>query len=73
MTMDRSNNFVGVRDEYLGDGVYASFDGYHIILDLRGQDNTTRIALEPPVMAALVKYRDDAMKKVEKHQDTQQD
>jgi len=42
--------------EYLGDGVYASFDGYHIILDLRGQDNYTRIALEPAVMAALDAY-----------------
>ena len=27
-------------DEYLGDGVYARFDGYMIWLDLRGQDNT---------------------------------
>ena len=43
-------------DKYLGDGVYASFDGYHIILDLRGQDSTTRIALEPPVFAALLDY-----------------
>ena len=44
--------------QYLGDGVYASFDGYQIWLDLRGQDNTTRIALEPAVMDALVRYRD---------------
>ena len=42
---------------YLGDGVYASFDGYHIILDLRGQDSTTRIALEPDVLDALDRYR----------------
>jgi len=45
-----------VEDEYLGDGVYASFDGYHIILDLRAQDNTTRIALEPSVLANLYTY-----------------
>lgn len=45
-------------EEYLGDGVYASFDGYHIWLDLRGQDNTTRIALEPQVLKALVQFRD---------------
>ena len=44
---------------YIGDGVYASCDGHHIILDLRGQDNTTRIALEPEVFDALIKYRDD--------------
>ncbi len=46
-------------ERYLGDGVYASCDGYHIILDLRAQDSTTRIALEPPVFDALLKYRDD--------------
>lgn len=45
-------------DDYLGDGVYASFDGYHIVLDLRGQDSFTRIALEPPVFDALVAYRE---------------
>ena len=44
-------------DMYLGDGVYATFDGYHIVLDLRGQDNTTRIALEPDVMESLDEYR----------------
>ena len=49
-----------LEDRYIGDGVYASFDGYHIILDLRAQNNTTRIALEPPVFDALMKYRADA-------------
>jgi hypothetical protein len=43
-------------DYYLGDGVYASYDGYTIWLDLRGQDDSTRIALEPPVVAALEQY-----------------
>ena len=46
---------------YIGDGVYASCDGYHIILDLRAQDSTTRIALEPPVLNALIQYRDDLL------------
>ena len=45
-------------DEYLGDGVYASFDGYHIILDLRAQDNTTKIAIEPSVFRQLVQYKE---------------
>ena len=45
-----------MEDDYLGDGVYASFDGYHIVLDLRAQDSTTRIALEPAVMEALIRY-----------------
>lgn len=50
-------------ERYIGDGVYASCDGYHIILDLRAQDSTTRIALEPPVFDALLKYRDDQLAK----------
>lgn len=45
-------------DTYLGDGVYASYDGYQIWLDLRAQDSTTRIALEPQTMAALRAYDD---------------
>jgi hypothetical protein len=43
---------------YLGDGVYASFDGFAIVLDLREQDNTTRIVLEHEVFEALIAYRD---------------
>lgn len=46
-----------MKDWYLGDGVYASFDGYHIVLDLRGQDNTTRIALEPEVFNKLLRFK----------------
>ena len=39
--------------DYLGDGVYASFDGYQISLStLEGN----RIALEPAVMLALETY-----------------
>lgn len=40
-------------EDYIGDGVYVTFDGYAITLDLRGQDNTTRIVLEPQVMQNL--------------------
>ncbi len=43
-------------DRYLGDGVYASYDGYHIILDLRKQNATTRIALNQNVLASLNKF-----------------
>ena len=45
--------------EYLGDGVYASFDGYHIWLRTgahEGPHVTNKIALEPAVFAALVEY-----------------
>lgn len=44
-----------VGDTYLGDGVYASFDGYHIVIDLRAQ-GSDRIALEPAVFKALVNF-----------------
>ena len=43
-------------DRYLGDGVYASFDGYHIWL--KTQEGMS-IALEPPVKAALDGYERD--------------
>ena len=45
-------------DTYLGDGVYASFDGFSVVLDLRAQDSTTRISLEPTVLRALAEYVD---------------
>lgn len=45
-------------ETYLGDGVYAVFDGFHVVLDLRGQDSTTRIALDPEVRDALRRFMD---------------
>jgi len=45
-----------MKDTYLGDGVYASFDGYHIILDTRAQTPKNEIALDPHVFAALCDY-----------------
>lgn len=52
-----------IPDEYLGDGVYASFDGYHIVLDLR-QQNASKIALEATVLDNLIKYRDGIIAKL---------
>ena len=50
--------------EYLGDGVYAVFDGYHIWLRLSHHNNTEgQIALEPDVYAALVRYHDGLEKR----------
>ena len=48
---------------YLGDGVYAKFDGFGIMLDLRGQDNTTFIALEEQVFDNLVKWGNEKFSK----------
>jgi hypothetical protein len=52
-----------MEDRYLGDGVYASFDGAGIKLDLRAQAPTlpiTEIYLEPAVLEALDQYRKEA-------------
>ena len=49
-------------ERYIGDGVYASFDGYGIMLDLRAQDPTlpiTKILLEPPVLHKLNEFDRD--------------
>lgn len=43
--------------EYLGDGVYASFDGYQIWLAVNHHDNKV-VALEPSVFSALERYVD---------------
>ncbi len=42
---------------YLGDAVFASFDGYQIWLRT-GDGNDQRIALEPGVYESLVAYVD---------------
>jgi len=46
---------------YLGDAVYASFDGYQIWLRT-ADGNNNRIALEPSVYQALVEYVADLKK-----------
>jgi len=40
---------------YLGDGVYASFDGYQIWLAVNHHENNV-VALEPSVVAHLIQY-----------------
>lgn len=41
---------------YLGDGVYAEFDGYQIWLETQGEYAVMRIALEPAVFDNLCQY-----------------
>ena len=45
-----------MEDQYLGDGVYASFDGYQIWLAANDHRNKV-IALEPAVIVALIEYK----------------
>lgn len=42
--------------EYLGDGLYVGFDGYHIVLFTEREDGTHYVGLEPSVMQALKDY-----------------
>jgi hypothetical protein len=41
--------------EHIGDGVYASFDGYHVNLAVNDHRNHA-VALDPYVLADLIKY-----------------
>ncbi len=44
-------------EEYLGDGVYVGFDGWHLILTTsNGISETNRIYLVPGVWERLVDY-----------------
>lgn len=43
---------------YLGDGVYAGFDGSQIWLWTERETGRHEIALQPPVMVALTDYAD---------------
>lgn len=52
-----STNNPDEQETYIGDGVYASFDGYQIWLRAAGDCHQNRIALEPAVYASLVRYR----------------
>jgi hypothetical protein len=46
-----------IEPTHLGDGVYASFDGYHINLAVNHHTNHA-VALEPSVMQALIMFGD---------------
>ncbi len=44
------------KQTYLGDGVYASFDGYQVWLRTERGDGWHEIALEPSVFESLIGY-----------------
>lgn len=49
----------GPFEEHLGDGLYADFDGYQIILAANDKNSghpTDRVYLEPGVVAAFFRY-----------------
>jgi hypothetical protein len=60
---NQSEESVASKAEYLGDGVYASFDGYQIWLAANDPQNKV-VALEPEVFAALVAYAEELRAKL---------
>lgn len=45
---------------YLGDGVYAIFDGYGVWLHANDHENPTdRVYLEPQIMEALIRFKEE--------------
>ncbi|WP_426436071.1 hypothetical protein [Bradyrhizobium genosp. P] len=44
------------KEQYLGDGVYASFDGYQIQLRAPREDGDSIVYLDSEVQAALVEF-----------------
>lgn len=51
------------QEEYLGDGLFASFDGYHICLRAPREDGDHLVFLEPMVLAAFIKYAEKIRRK----------
>lgn len=59
--------------KYLGDGVYAEFDGYHIVLTTEnGAEVTNTIFMEPAVFIQLKHYVDQLAMSMEKDPDLEE-
>ena len=53
--------------QYLGDGAYVDFDGYHVILTAEnGIEATDTVALEPEVFESLLFWHRALMAKLTK-------
>ena len=54
------------KETYLGDGLYASFDGFSIWLRAPRENGDHLVALEPSVYAALTAFARDAWRPSER-------
>lgn len=52
--------------EYMGDGLYAGFDGHYLYLTAEREDGIHWVALEPDVYCAFLEYSRRQWKKAEK-------
>jgi hypothetical protein len=53
-------------ETYLGDGLYASFDGWMLTLKAPREDGEHWVGLEPEVLEALLQFVERLRKKAEK-------
>lgn len=59
-----------IEKTYLGDGVYAHFDGYSVVLETHnGICATNTIILEPEVVIAYQKYLERLSEKLKNEKD----
>lgn len=56
--------------EYLGDAVYAGFDGYQIWLTASDLEGVNTIAIDPDVMKKLIEYNERIKKLQTKGEET---
>ena len=55
-----------MEEEYIGDGVYVSFDGYHIKIQVNDyRSEPVVVVLEPQVMDALIAFHDENKNKTD--------
>jgi hypothetical protein len=54
-----------IKKTYLGDGLYASFDGFHLILSTERENSLHWVGLEPSVFNALIEFRKQIYKDAE--------
>ncbi len=57
------------QETYLGDGLYAHFDGYQFWLRAPRNEGDHEVALEPSVFDALVQYRQRVYEDAKKVED----
>jgi hypothetical protein len=57
-------------ETYLGDGLYASFDGFMIILRAPREDGDDWIGLEPAIASALQEFMDRCYQRKSHDRDT---
>jgi hypothetical protein len=59
---------VSIAKRYIGDGVYADFDGYHVVLTTERENGVHLIYLDPDVVRELARYVADVRLTLGQHE-----